>query len=135
MSLLSLLIGALAPGLALPPVPPPPTISCDPFLIFFAVGSASIPDDQQSMINNIVSAANQSPQRLVVGGYADRSGSDAYNFRLAHLRAEGVKETLVARGLRTSRITVKSFGESRPVVVTEDGLAEQQNRFVSVCFL
>ena len=67
-----------------------------------------------------------------VSGHADKSGTDRYNDALSKRRADAVLNTLTQQGLQRSRTTVESFGESRPLVDTADGVREPQNRRVEV---
>jgi outer membrane protein OmpA-like peptidoglycan-associated protein len=71
-------------------------------------------------------------ESITVDGNADRVGSAAANRRLSRRRAEAVRAALVRRGFPTDRITVRAFGEERPLVETEDGVAERQNRYAIV---
>ncbi len=66
--------------------------------------------------------------------YADASGPTASNLKLSRLRAEAVRAALIARGVPKRQIIVGAFGESRPLLETEDGSPEAQNRRVEVCF-
>jgi outer membrane protein OmpA-like peptidoglycan-associated protein len=50
---------------------------------------------------------------LVVEGYADNTGSAAYNFDLSKRRTAVVKDRLVALGVPSDRIVTGAFGESR----------------------
>jgi outer membrane protein OmpA-like peptidoglycan-associated protein len=67
-----------------------------------------------------------------VNGYADRSGTPAYNQRLGQRRAESVAAELVRDGVPRTAIDVQSFGESHPLVATADGVREPQNRRVEI---
>ena len=53
--------------------------------------------------------------RIHVEGHADRIGSDSYNHKLSHRRAEAVKSHLVSRGIDPSRIIATGKGEENPV--------------------
>ncbi len=48
---------------------------------------------------------------ITVEGFADPSGSSAYNLRLGERRGESVKARLVGNGLSAERIRVVSYGE------------------------
>jgi outer membrane protein OmpA-like peptidoglycan-associated protein len=52
--------------------------------------------------------------------------------RSAKKRAEAVHAYLVSRGVPSAAMTVTSYGESRPLIVTADGVREPQNRRVEV---
>ena len=64
----------------------------------------------------------------MVEGHTDSVGNDSYNQKLSEKRAGAVRDYLVRQGIESSRITVRGYGESRPVATnaTEEGRA--QNR-------
>ncbi len=58
---------------------------------------------------------------IVVEGYTDRIGTDAYNQRLSQERADAVKEYLVASGkVSADKISAKGMSETAPVTHRED---------------
>lgn len=65
--------------------------------------------------------------KLIIGGYADASGSRAYNQELSRKRAQTVANYL---GLTSDRyeIDVNAYGEDHLQVPTADGVREQANR-------
>jgi outer membrane protein OmpA-like peptidoglycan-associated protein len=69
---------------------------------------------------------------LVVGGHADYIGTDEYNKKLGHRRAETVKRELIRLGVNAAIIGVKSFGESKPLVNEKAGWARAVNRRVEI---
>ena len=77
-------------------------------------------------------ARRVSSTRIEVAGHADTSGTPQYNQRLSQRRAEAVASELVSRGVGRNEIVVTSFGESRPLVPTGDGVREPQNRRVEI---
>ena len=70
----------------------------------------------------------RTPQRVTVAGHADRSGPEAYNLGLSRRRAENVAERLMDGGIPASVVATESHGETKPAVVTADGVREPANR-------
>ncbi len=70
--------------------------------------------------------------RVVIGGYADRSGGPDHNFRLSLKRAENVRDRLIELGVPAGRITVRGHGEAQPLVETPDGVPDSKNRRVEI---
>ena len=71
-----------------------------------------------------------------IQGHTDSVGSEDYNLRLGHLRAETVRRYLNAEhGLALHRMSVISYGESVPVA--DNGTREDRalNRRVSLVVL
>lgn len=55
-------------------------------------------------------------RRVLVEGYTDSKGSEAYNLKLSTERAEAVKRWLLSKGrVQQVRIEVKGYGEEKPV--------------------
>lgn len=53
---------------------------------------------------------------VLITGYTDRIGTDAYNQKLSERRASSVKKYLMAQGIEESRLHAVGKGESNPVV-------------------
>jgi len=119
---------------ARPAAPAPAAAStARPFLIFFDWDRSNINDSARPTINEITSTIKANPNANVrIAGHADKSGTDRYNDALSRRRADAVLNALTQQGLQRSRATVESFGESRPLVDTPDGVREPQNRRVEV---
>lgn len=60
------------------------------------------------------------PKRIVITGYTDNLGSDAYNQKLSERRAVAVKDYMVAQGIAADRLNAEGKGEADPVVVCDD---------------
>lgn len=57
---------------------------------------------------------------IVISGYTDRLGSEAYNQALSQKRADAVKGYMVNRGVMANRMTAVGKGESNPVATCTD---------------
>ena len=118
-----------------PAPPPPPVVACNtgPYIVFFDWDRSEVTAEAgsilDSMAQNFQACRNG---KVVIDGYTDRSGSDAYNQRLSERRAEAVRQYLGGRNLPTGAMTTRGLGESSPRVPTADGVRELQNRRVEV---
>jgi len=74
----------------------------------------------------------RTPDRVTVGGHADRAGTEAYNDDLSKRRADNVAKRLIADGVEASSVTIETFGETQPAVPTDDGVREPANRRVEI---
>ncbi len=71
---------------------------------------------------------------IEVAGFTDHIGNEKYNARLAIKRAESVKDILVDKGVKASRIAVIGFGERMPLIMSDDIKDLQVNRRVEFNF-
>lgn len=76
-------------------------------------------------------AGLQAPE-VIVTGHTDRVGSLDANDRLSLVRAEAVREILIAAGVARTAISVNGRGEREPEVNTDDEVAEPRNRRVEI---
>jgi outer membrane protein OmpA-like peptidoglycan-associated protein len=67
-----------------------------------------------------------------VGGHTDSIGSDSYNMKLSERRAKTVAEELTRDGISASRLTVRGYGESRPVADNKTEAGRARNRRVEL---
>ena len=65
---------------------------------------------------------------LSIEGHADERGTREYNLALGQRRAESVASYLIANGVNRNRLTVKSYGEERPLVLGSNDSAWSKNR-------
>jgi outer membrane protein OmpA-like peptidoglycan-associated protein len=104
-----------------------------PLMLFFDWGKPDIRSDDQAVLDQAVAAWRTSPgSRLTLSGHTDRSGSAAFNLAASRKRAQMVRDQLVKRGVPAGSISVAAYGEERPLVPTEDGVREVQNRRVEI---
>lgn len=105
----------------------------DPFRVFFDWSKPELTRDARSTLDEVVVAYQRlKPSRVVVAGHTDRSGPVGVNLAESRRRAIAVKSYLTAQGVSASAVTVSAFGESQPIVATEDGVREAQNRRVEI---
>jgi len=130
---------AAAPEPAPEPAPvvepaPAPEIARN-YLVFFDWDKSDLLPFALDIIAQAAENARQGGITTIVAtGHADRSGTDAYNMRLSQRRAEAVQAELVRLGIPVSEIKVAWKGERDPLVPTDDGVREPQNRRVEIVF-
>lgn len=77
--------------------------------------------------------ADNSNVYLEIEGHTDSTGPEDYNVRLGEKRAEAVRRYLIEHhGIPMHRISVISYGESKPVAGNESRDGRAQNRRVEV---
>ncbi|MDA0782600.1 MAG: OmpA family protein [Rickettsiales bacterium] len=99
------------------------------YIVFFDFNKSNINGTANEVLGDLYKAIRGSSKAdIELTGHADRSGSDAYNMALSEKRALAVKDKLVSYGLSAGNIKVNWKGESEPLVPTNDGIKEPQNR-------
>jgi peptidoglycan-associated lipoprotein len=77
---------------------------------------------------NILNSSVASDLRINVEGNCDEWGTDEYNYALGLKRAKSTKDALMAAGVDVSRMSIVSFGESKPMCSDHNAECWQQNR-------
>lgn len=107
----------------------------DAFQVFFDWGKPVVTRDAAAILDDAAAAFLKNPRgSLRLSGHADRSGPAALNRRSALRRTQAVRDYLTTRGVPRGAIILVSFGEGRPLIATEDGVREVQNRRVEISF-
>ena len=107
-----------------------------PAMVFFDWGKGEIRRDDQQVLDQVAERWRAAPpSRLLLSGHSDKSGPSWANVRASRKRAETVRDYLSDRGVPRSAMIIQAFGEQRPVIDTEDGVREVQNRRVEITFV
>jgi len=69
-----------------------------------------------------------STMTIVIVGYTDLTGSDAYNMALGTRRAEAAKAYIVARGIAEQRVVIESKGMRQPLTQAAGEEGQAPNR-------
>lgn len=103
------------------------------YLVFFDFDRFTITPEAARILNTLAQETRGKKLRSVeVVGHADRSGSAKYNVALSKKRSQAVKNALVKIGFPKNLIKTLAKGESEPLVPTNDGVREPQNRRVEI---
>jgi OmpA-OmpF porin, OOP family len=107
-----------------PPAPAPAPVSIpqvqrvtlsDTELFDFNSANLRMPQPKLDEMASVL-ASNPQIANVVVNGYTDRLGTNAYNQRLSQKRAEAVRSYLIGKGVAGNRVKAVGHGESNPVV-------------------
>lgn len=89
----------------------------------FEFDSAKLTSDSYETLDRVAASLKEwSEIEVEVGGHTDSEGDDEYNRKLSQERAQAVRDYLVSKGVSSSRLTAKGYGESHPVA--DNGTAE-----------
>ncbi len=95
----------------------------------FEFNSAMLTDGSYPILYGAVQFLNQHPDLdIEIQGHTDNIGSDSYNEDLSRRRAETVKHYLESKGIDSSRLSVKGFGESVPIADNKTAEGRALNR-------
>lgn len=101
--------------------------------VLFDFGEATLKSGGMKTVNQLGEFLNEYPDRnILIEGFTDSIGSEAFNQNLSAQRAENVKNALMSKGVQSDRIRTYGYGTQHPVATnaTEDG--RRQNRRVEV---
>jgi len=73
--------------------------------------------------------------RFLIEGHTDSRGRDAYNQKLSDERAASVLNYLIGKGISSSRLQSKGFGETQPIASNDTAAGRQENRRVQLSIL
>lgn len=88
--------------------------------------TARLKPGSRLVLDRVAKSLNAWPDtRVEIDGHTDSNNTDAYNLKLSRARSAAVCEYLVDKGVASSRLEEKGYGESRPIAtnVTADGRA------------
>jgi peptidoglycan-associated lipoprotein len=101
--------------------------------VYFEFDKSSLTSKSIQTLKSAVDALNQNTSiKVTLSGHADERGTREYNLALGQRRAESVSDYLVLNGINKSRITVKSFGEEKPLAYGQDESSYAKNRRVEI---
>jgi len=130
------MIPTAVPAAAAAPATPAPAATPampGPYTVMFGFNSGQVDADGKRVLKDAVAAFKSSKASgVAVSGYADSSGSPAYNANLSQKRAKAVADALVAAGVPRTQVGTVYFGENRLKRPTDDGVRSVENRRVMI---
>lgn len=115
-----------------PPLPPPPKGDIRLQGVTFAKDSAELTPQSQTVLDTTIASLKPYPNlQIEVRGYADSTGSQAYNLKLTQRRAESVMHYMQSHGL-TNPLDAKGFGKDDPIADNSTREGRLANRRVEL---
>ncbi len=90
---------------------------------YFSPGASGVEQVDSEAVRRVADCMKDGPlknEKIVVIGYTDPAGSEAFNARLGLERAQSVATALVVEGIARDRVFIKSYGESK----SKDAMSE-----------
>ena len=130
-------LAACVPPPPPPPPPPPGPLAAPPgarvFTVYFGWNRSWVGPAGMAVLQQAAAVYRAGGVVAVqVTGYADTSGSPAYNLRLSARRAQHVALLLTRMGVAANAIQIAAVGETNLAIPTPDGVREPRNRRVTV---
>ncbi len=104
--------------------------------LLFAYDSDKINPQTQKNLDEMAQTLNKYPDtKIMIDGYTDATGTDAYNQKLSERRAGSVAQYLRKHNVDRSRVDIKGFGETNPVAENTTDAGREKNRRVEVAIM
>lgn len=98
--------------------------------IYFDTNNYTLNEEKNDLLKKEILPLIKSNEKItiIVEGHCDERGSNLYNKKLGKKRAESIKKFLIKSGFKSSKISVVSYGENKPVDLGHDENAWSKNR-------
>ncbi len=114
-----------------PPAPAPPNYNFSN--IQFEFDSGILKTDAYPVLDKAVAEMKKDPTvTFVINGHSSAEGSTEHNMALSVERANSVKTYLVNSGINADNLSIKGWGESKPVSSNTDEASRALNRRVEI---
>jgi outer membrane protein OmpA-like peptidoglycan-associated protein len=99
--------------------------------ILFGFDKSGLTGDAKSNLNSLVTVLNSYPDTdIELQGHTDSKGTETYNRNLSVQRASAVSSYLSSEGIRSSRVSIRGFGEDVPKYDNDSENGRAKNRRV-----
>ncbi len=101
--------------------------------VYFEFDKSNLTSKSIQILKSVASALNENKSiQVTLAGHADERGTREYNLALGQRRAETVSDYFILNGINKNRISVKSYGEERPLAFGQDDESYSKNRRVEI---
>ncbi len=101
--------------------------------VTFGTGSARLQASAYVVLDSIAKVLAANPSlRVEIGGHTDEGGTPADNMHLSNLRAEAVRNYLVAKGVPFQQMVARGYGSSMPRTPDTTPRGRATNRRVEI---
>jgi outer membrane protein OmpA-like peptidoglycan-associated protein len=99
----------------------------------FKSASAQLTSDSLPILDESAAVLKRHPDiHIEVGGHTDSAGSAVMNKSLSQKRATSVMSYLISKGINSSKITAKGYGEEAPIADNKTDTGRATNRRVEL---
>lgn len=103
--------------------------------VYFDTGKSSLKPASHKALNDLVEVLKlKSTMIIEIEGHTDDVGKPEDNLKLSQDRANEVKKYLATKGIATTRVSAKGYGQQQPVAdnSTEDGRSKNRRTSLKV---
>lgn len=101
--------------------------------VLFDVNRSALKPAGLRLVDQLAEVLRTDQQRTVlVEGFTDSTGADAYNQTLSTARADAVRVALLGQGIASGRVAARGYGEAHPVGSNDSAAGRQLNRRVEI---
>lgn len=101
--------------------------------VLFEFGKSTMRTEGMKSMDDLARFLQEYPERnIMIEGFTDNIGSEAFNMTLSRNRANSVKSEMMNRNIAESRIRTSGFGFRHPVASNDTEAGRQQNRRVEI---
>lgn len=106
----------------------------DRMVIHFPYNSTRKEDDAaiDDYLNRLASELISSGDKVTITGHTDFVGEAKDNVRFGQLRADGIRNILVKKGVPAAQIRTRSYGESKAIATNDTPWGRYRNRRVEI---
>jgi outer membrane protein OmpA-like peptidoglycan-associated protein len=99
--------------------------------VLFAFDRSDVSNTAEKNLDDLSAILKKYPDtNIEIQGHTDDKGTESYNMRLSNQRASAVASYLRAKGISSSRVTTRGYGESAPKYSNNSESNRAENRRV-----
>lgn len=84
--------------------------------IYYDYDKATLREQSKIVLDTVVSIMKDNDNIVIeMSAHTDSKGSDSYNMKLSQKRAQSCVDYLIEKGIPSSRVIAKGYGETRPI--------------------
>lgn len=101
--------------------------------VYFDTGKDTFKSETYTNLNEAAQIMTKySSAKFAISGYTDNVGNNVLNQELSEKRANAVKSYLISKGVSSSNLRAKGYGEDMPIATNNTKAGKAQNRRVEV---
>jgi OmpA-OmpF porin, OOP family len=101
--------------------------------VHFDFDKASLRPDSYDQLTELLEYLQRHQEiRIEIAGHTDNAGTEAHNLKLSQDRANTIRDYLVRKGIKITRLTAKGYGATEPVANNSTEEGRQLNRRTEV---